>query len=709
MRVVAVIVLTILTAFFSRPAVADKRIALVIGNSAYQHTAPLLNPANDAAAMADMLKGARFDVVELKRDLKALEMRRALRDFSDAAQDADVAIFYFAGHGIEIGGANYLIPVDAILEKDTDAFDEAVPVDRALSSIEPAKKLRLVILDACRDNPLAKTMKRRSATRSLAGGLAKIEPETPNTLVAFAAKAGSTAWDGADKNSPFTTALVKHLPRPGLDLRKAFGFVRDDVLKATRNRQEPFIYGSLGGEDVPLVPALAPAPEPARVPTAHEAARGDYELAMQINTIPVWDSFIRKYPSGFYADLATAQRDRLNAAAAANARPVTPAQPSAERDKTEPAQKASKENTVVSRLEPKPPEAAKSAPVPPARPAQQDGGAKSQPAPAQTPPRQELAKLVTPPAAPLLSRCSDSPVIAVSLSTRSAQPLTQAEECASRPKDSFKECDDCPEMVILPPGEVLIGSERKDIEAGMARANEAPQRRALLTRPMAVGKFEVTRDQYEAFIKSSGYKVSDRCFTFENGAPQERGDRSFRNPGFVQSGNHPAVCVSWDDARAYIDWLSRRTGKGYGLLSEAEFEYAARGGGSARFANSNDAAELCGFANGADQSLHATGLTAATPFLKCNDGFSFTAPVGSYQPNAFGLHDLIGNVWEWTDDCYSDDNRPSRPDAGCQARTVRGGDWFSTEILLRPAAREKANAGTRNDDIGFRVVRTLQK
>jgi hypothetical protein len=156
-------------------------------------------------------------------------------------------------------------------------------------------------------------MKRTIGARAVGRGLAKVEPTGPNTLIAFAAKAGSTASDGDGKNSPFTSALVKYLPRPGLDLRKAFGFTRDDVLKATNNKQEPFIYGSLGGDDVALVPAATAQPAAASSADTNAAARHDYELALQISTKPVWDSFISNYPSGFYTDLAKAQRDRLSA------------------------------------------------------------------------------------------------------------------------------------------------------------------------------------------------------------------------------------------------------------------------------------------------------------------------------------------------------------------------------------------------------------
>src|ERR1700742_3569855 len=167
MRVVAAVVLAICSLWcWTAPAWAEKRVALVFGNSAYQNAPLLANPTNDSAAMAAMFKGAGFNVVTLKRDLKANEMRRALRDFSDEVRDADVAIVYYAGHGVEIEGVNYLIPVDAVLERDIDAYDEAIPLDRILTVVDPAKKLRLIILDACRDNPF-KSMKHTMAQRSI--------------------------------------------------------------------------------------------------------------------------------------------------------------------------------------------------------------------------------------------------------------------------------------------------------------------------------------------------------------------------------------------------------------------------------------------------------------------------------------------------------------------------------------------------------------
>lgn len=293
------------------PAFAERRVALVIGNSSYDKVARLTNPANDAALMADTLKSAGFDSVDLRRDLKVNDMRRALRDFVAKTRDADVAVIYYAGHGIELDGMNHLIPIDAMLETDGDVLDETVPLDRVLFAVEPAKQLRLVILDACRDNPFTKTMKRTMASRAVGRGLARVEPTSPNTMIAFAAKAGSTAADGDGKNSPFAASLVEHLPRPGLDLRRAFGFVRDDVLRSTGGKQEPFVYGSLGGQDVPLVPAKPVATGPQADPQA--AVRRDYELALQLATREIWEAFLRTYPDGFYAELARGQLKKIAA------------------------------------------------------------------------------------------------------------------------------------------------------------------------------------------------------------------------------------------------------------------------------------------------------------------------------------------------------------------------------------------------------------
>ncbi|AMA60892.1 caspase family protein [Bradyrhizobium sp. CCGE-LA001] len=317
----------------AQPALAGKRVALVLANSAYQHAPSLANPVNDGSVMAKTLKEAGFDVVDSRHDLSALETRRVLRDFADSTRDADIAVVYYAGHGIEVEGSNYLIPVDAKLERDTDVYDEALSLDRILVAVDPAKQLRLVILDACRDNPFGKRMKRTVASRSFGRGLAQVEPSSPNTLIAYSAKAGFTAQDGDGVNSPFTVALSKHLTTPGLDVRRAFGFVRDDVLKSTGNKQEPFVYGSLGGEDVPLVPVKVAAAQAAPLANPQADIRRDYELALQVGNKAAWDAFLAQHPDGFYASLAKLQVEKIGAEQAHAAAIAKAKQAEAERDR----------------------------------------------------------------------------------------------------------------------------------------------------------------------------------------------------------------------------------------------------------------------------------------------------------------------------------------------------------------------------------------
>ena len=296
----------------AQPALAEKRVALVIGNSGYQHAPALPNPSRDAKAMAAMFERGGFSVITAQYDAGNLQFKRVIRQFEDAAADADIAVIFYAGHGIEIHGVNYLVPIDAKLASDRDADDEAITLDRLVEAADGAKRLRLVILDACRDNPFVKTMKRQrtAALRGVTAGLGKVEPTGMNTLVAFAAKGGSPAEDGDTDHSPFTAALLDHLFVPGLDVRLAFGRARDEVLKKTANRQEPYVYGSLGGASISIVPA--PEQNPAAVVAAvSEGEKGDYSLVEKIGTKGAWEVFIAQHPKGFYADLARQQITKL--------------------------------------------------------------------------------------------------------------------------------------------------------------------------------------------------------------------------------------------------------------------------------------------------------------------------------------------------------------------------------------------------------------
>ena len=229
------------------------RVALVIGNSTYRSVPFLPNPSNDADLTASALRSTGFSDVTVVKDLDRDSLADALKIFQRKADDADWAVIYYAGHGIEVDGDNFLIPVDAALKDARDIEDEAISLDRLLRSIEGADKLRLVVLDACRDNPFEQQMQVAGLTRSIGRGLARVEP-TGATLVVYAAKEGTTSIDGDGANSSFAVSFAKRVIQPGIEINKVFRFVRDDVMQATENVQQPFVYGSLPPDDFFFVP-----------------------------------------------------------------------------------------------------------------------------------------------------------------------------------------------------------------------------------------------------------------------------------------------------------------------------------------------------------------------------------------------------------------------------------------------------------------------
>ncbi len=225
-----------------------RRVALVIGNSAYKAVLELPNPRNDAAVVAAELTHLGFEVIE-KHDLGVAGMRRVLGEFEDKTAGAEWAFVYYAGHGMELDGRNWLIPVDAQLARATDAPDEAVPLERVLDRLSAATKLRVVILDACRNNPfLSRMVMSRVSTRAVARGLTAVEP-SHGEVVFYAARDGNVASDGKEGNSPFAVALVKHMDEDGVELGRFFRRVTSSVLAATHNQQEPFVYGRIPDED----------------------------------------------------------------------------------------------------------------------------------------------------------------------------------------------------------------------------------------------------------------------------------------------------------------------------------------------------------------------------------------------------------------------------------------------------------------------------
>jgi hypothetical protein len=233
----------------ARPIANLVQRALIIGNAAYDGYSRLNNPANDTRAVAAAFRNLGFAEVIEKTDLDKAALEAALKDFGDKAADADWAVVYYSGHGIQVDGQSYIVPTNAKLARASHVEDEAVPLDRVLSKVRDAKKLRLVILDACRDNPFLPRMQQTAGTRNVSRGLARIDPSS-GVLVAYSARDGQLAQDGTGQNSPFTEALLEHLEEPGLEIGLLFRKVRDSVLRKTKNVQEPFVYGSIPSEEI---------------------------------------------------------------------------------------------------------------------------------------------------------------------------------------------------------------------------------------------------------------------------------------------------------------------------------------------------------------------------------------------------------------------------------------------------------------------------
>jgi formylglycine-generating enzyme len=277
----------------------------------------------------------------------------------------------------------------------------------------------------------------------------------------------------------------------------------------------------------------------------------------------------------------------------------------------------------------------------------------------------------------------------------------------------FKDCDDCPEMVVIPAGQfVMGGSPGEDEGENLPKEFQYENKPQHLVdvKQFAAGKFSVTRAQYEVFVSATGRK-SDGCYVWTGSKWEIDLAKDWRNPDYAQDERHPVACISWDDASAYVQWLSKKTGKSYRLLSEAEWEYAARAGTLTYRYWGDDGNMSCAYANGADQTAKAQVPGASSwAVATCNDGYAYTSPVGSFQPNRFGLYDMLGNVAQWTQDCVNQ-NYKDAPSSGsawisgdCSKRVLRGGSWRYSPMFLRSAIRVWTVTAEKMSDTGFRVA-----
>ncbi|MBX3488190.1 formylglycine-generating enzyme family protein [Parvibaculum sp.] len=282
--------------------------------------------------------------------------------------------------------------------------------------------------------------------------------------------------------------------------------------------------------------------------------------------------------------------------------------------------------------------------------------------------------------------------------------------CGDAP-DAFKtmrDCDDCPTLIVLPPGSFMRGADETDPAADIS---EHPRHEVQISKPFAMATVAVTVAEFTVFADATGHEPPGGCYTLTDDGWRVDETASWRNPGFPQDPSHPVVCVSWHDATAYAAWMTERTGKPYRLPSEAEWEYAARGGTTGMNFWGDDDSLTCDYASVNDITAKNKVAKVAEP---CDDGFMYTSPVGSFRPNPFGLYDVVGNAWVWLADCWLGDYRlgprDGSPNAAenCGIRVLRGGSWTDTPGPVRIGARESRVPGERLSIAGFRLVRDLE-
>ncbi|WP_200821999.1 SUMF1/EgtB/PvdO family nonheme iron enzyme [Caballeronia arvi] len=613
------------------PAPSSQRLALVIGNADYAER-PLASASRDADDMSAALLSLGFQVTR-RTNLDEAAMRHALDAFAARLGPDDTSLVYYAGHGLQAGGDALLLPLDASERRPVTLVRNAVSAKDIVERMTRARPgaANIVVLDMCLDAPFEKAP-------------ARVWNLPPRTLVAYAAAPGDAAAED-QRNGRYTAALLRALDAPHAVTSATFAAAASDVAQQSRGAQRPWIASTLDAgfaiDDAPASVRIAQtdanAIDSAKSATAirmrgilPKDSNEQYELtfwdSIKDSTYPGdYEAYLKAYPNGRFAALAKARIERLKASGAASTKPSTPAAPPA-------------------------------ATATPAAPAPKPAPSTPPTAAAPEKPR------ATTPAAPAAAA--------------PAAPAANAKPAAKAASGSeIKDCPQCPLLIPLSPGSFTMGSNNDD-------PAEKPPHRVSIGHPFAIGKYEVTVEQWNACADAG---ACTRIAAEGEGATPSPGNAPMRN-------------VSWDDAQVYVKWLSKVGGKAYRLPTEAEWEYAARGG---------------------TQSTYWWGdqMKKGNADCKdCGDPYKPEAPtpVGSFAANPYGLYDMNGSVWEWVADCWhsSYKNAPADgrawDDPSCSVRVIRGGSWREGATYMQSATRFKYSSSVRQSQNGFRVARDME-
>jgi formylglycine-generating enzyme required for sulfatase activity len=597
--------LTLLLAAVLPAAAQSKRVALIIGMSEYQHLSSLINPVPDAKAIAAELKAHGFEVAEYY-NLDRADLLDALEKFKREATGAEVALVYYAGHGMEVEGRNVLAPTDMEIECANKTALRSVALEQLFAAASPAPQ-QIVLLDACRNNPFPQCPTRGANSGSGFRGLSLVGEADRTLLIANATLSGNLAADGdPGAHSPFASALIKNFnEHPNLYFGDLLNMTAADVRVASRGAQIPEITARGGSPRICLdfegcgEGGVAVSPEGV---VTDPAALAEMRSTLQ--------------QLGYLGDASRGQGEDLLADA-------------------------------IKRFQAKAGLAA-------------DGK-------------------ITPTLLAVL-RATKVAGIAIPGKTGLVPPIAPS-ATEHEAGSTFKDCENCPDMVSVPAGRFVMGSGKS--EKGRQKSEE-PQHEVAVTAPLAIGKYEVTFDDWEACALEGG------CANYQ---PQDGG---------WGKGRRPVIYVSYDDAKAYVEWLRQKTGKPYRLLSEAEWEFAARGGTSTPYAGGETLAPTQANYDGSSAAGRGQPEYKGT-----------TIEVGTFPPNPYGLYDMEGNVFEWVEDCWNPTHAGAPADASprggdCARRVAKGGAWYYEADFARAAARMSFPKGSRLNVIGFRVARPLE-
>ncbi len=712
----------------AQPAGNEHRVALIVGNASYK-TSPLRNPVNDARAMRDKLQRMGFVVVYFE-NLQVRQVGAALREFRNAIRPGSVALFFYAGHGLQVRGENYLPTVDADLASEEDVPYQALSLSSVLNTMEDSKAaVNLVLLDACRNNPFARNF------RSQAQGLARVQAPS-GTLIHYATRPGSVAEDGGGRHGTYTEALLKQIDEQGVPIETSLKRVTIRVREVTKGKQEPWMEGSLTGDFFfiasPGPQAQAPAPAPA-APAATTSDEAAWRASESIGTAAAYQAYLSEYPRGLYAAAARIKLAGL-AAPAPTATPTT-----SPTSATSPAPLAAAE-PGPSVLSPVPPGTA-DAEAYTWREVQARATREHYEAFLQRYPRGRFAvaarnalrrlgpaaALAAAPAAALGAEAQawesalqthtpaayqaylqahpqgryagQAQAALLALRQAAAEPAAPAQpqprqlpadERAALHKAALRELS----LATVSAGEYAMGADADEAGDDGQTDTAAQPKRSVRVAAFELAYYEVKVGEFRKFVEATGYLTEAEAGArpgchgpTRQGGWEHQAGRHWRDPGHPQTDSHPVVCLSWNDVQAYLQWLNTGGGR-FRLPTEAEWEYAARAGTtsprpwseapgffgrlwSAAKIGSRDekpVSRSCKYANVADETLRQ--LLAWPDTLNCDDGYAHAVPGGYFSSNNFGLYDMVGNAAEWVQDCWN----ASHQGAAADARARLGGD-----------------------------------